>query len=99
MEVVSAGAFPEGVILEQVLRLERVHRSRNPRIVRAPVDLGYARGQGEGIPRMFTLSPALREHIGGSSGTDRGELGHGSGGARARIEGSSTRIKGSSATR
>ena len=23
---------------------------------------------------MFTLSPALREHIGGSSGTDRGEL-------------------------
>lgn len=26
MEVVSAGAFPEGVTLEQVLRLERVHR-------------------------------------------------------------------------
>ena len=53
MEVVSAGAFPEGVTLEQVLRLERVHRSRNPRIVRVLVDLGYAKDQGEGIPRMF----------------------------------------------
>ena len=53
MEVVSAGAFPEGLTLEQVLRLERVHRSRNPRIVRALVDLGYAKDQGEGIPRMF----------------------------------------------
>ena len=53
MEVVSAGAFPEGVTLEQVLRLERIHRSRNPRIVRALVDLGYAKDQGEGIPRMF----------------------------------------------
>ena len=53
MEVVSAGAFPEGVTLEQVLRLERVHRSRNPRIVRVLVDLGYAQDQGEGIPRMF----------------------------------------------
>ena len=53
MEVVSAGALPEGVTLEQVLRLERVHRSRNPRIVRVLVDLGYAKDQGEGIPRMF----------------------------------------------
>ena len=53
MEVASAGAFPEGVTLEQVLRLERVHRSRNPRIVRVLVDLGYAKDQGEGIPRMF----------------------------------------------
>ena len=39
--------------LEEVLRLERVHRSRNPRIVRVLVDLGYAKDQGEGIPRMF----------------------------------------------
>ena len=53
MEVVSAGAFPDGVTLEQVLRLERVHWSRNPRVVRVLVDLGYARDQGEGIPRMF----------------------------------------------
>ena len=53
MEVVSAGSFPEGVTLEEVLRLKRVHRSRNPRIVRVLVDLGYAKDQGEGIPRMF----------------------------------------------
>ena len=53
MEVVSAGGLPEGVTLEEVLRLERVHRSRNPRIVRVLVDLGFAKDQGEGIPRMF----------------------------------------------
>ena len=53
MEVVSAGDLPEGVSLEDVLRLERVHRSRNPRIVRVLVDLGFAKDQGEGIPRMF----------------------------------------------
>ncbi|WP_420463867.1 ATP-binding protein [Candidatus Palauibacter sp.] len=53
MEVVSAGRLPEGVTLEEVLRLERVHRSRNPRIVRVLVDLGFAKDQGEGIPRMF----------------------------------------------
>ena len=53
MEVVSAGDLPEGVTLEEVLRLERVHRSRNPRIVRVLVDLGFAKDQGEGIPRMF----------------------------------------------
>ena len=53
MEVVSAGSLPEGVTLEEVLRLERVHRSRNPRIVRVLVDLGFAKDQGEGIPRMF----------------------------------------------
>ncbi|WP_419938962.1 ATP-binding protein [Candidatus Palauibacter sp.] len=53
MEVVSAGRLPEGVTLEEVLRLERVHRSRNPRIVRVLVDLGFAKDQGESIPRMF----------------------------------------------
>ena len=53
MEVVSAGDLPEGVTLEEVLRLERIHRSRNPRIVRVLVDLGFAKDQGEGIPRMF----------------------------------------------
>ena len=53
MEVVSAGDLPEGVTLEEVLRLERIHLSRNPRIVRVLVDLGFAKDQGEGIPRMF----------------------------------------------
>ena len=53
MEVVSAGALPQGVTLRDVLRLERLHVSRNPRLVRVLVDLGQARDQGEGIPRMF----------------------------------------------
>ena len=53
MEVVSAGALPQGVTLQDVLRLERLHVSRNPRLVRVLVDLGQARDQGEGIPRMF----------------------------------------------
>ena len=53
MEVVSAGALPQGVRLQDVLRLERLHVSRNPRLVRVLVDLGQARDQGEGLPRMF----------------------------------------------
>ena len=53
MEVVSAGTLPQGVTLQEVLRLERLHVSRNPRLVRVLVDLGQARDQGEGIPRMF----------------------------------------------
>lgn len=43
----------DSLTLEELLRLERVHHSRNPRIVRALVDLGLARDQGEGVPRMF----------------------------------------------
>ena len=53
MEVVSSGALVEGLALGEVLSLNRVHRTRNPRLVRALVDLGYARDQGEGVPRMF----------------------------------------------
>ena len=53
MEVVSPGALVGSLTLEELLRLERIHQSRNPRIVRVLVDLGFAREQGEGIPRMF----------------------------------------------
>jgi ATP-dependent DNA helicase RecG len=52
-EVTSPGGLVESVSVEQLLRLERVHVSRNPRLVRALVDLGFMRDQGEGIPRMF----------------------------------------------
>lgn len=54
MEVVSPGALAGNLTTDELLTLRRVHRSRNPRIVRALVDLGFARDQGEGIPRMFT---------------------------------------------
>jgi len=53
MEIVSPGALPGDLTLEQLLTLRRVHYSRNPRLMRVLVDLGAARDQGEGIPRMF----------------------------------------------
>ena len=53
MEVVSPGSLVGNLTLKELLKLERVHHSRNPRIVRVLVDLGFARDQGEGIPRMF----------------------------------------------
>jgi len=53
MEIVSPGGFVGDLTLEEVLSLQRTHRSRNPRLMRVLVDLGVAREQGEGIPRMF----------------------------------------------
>ena len=53
LEVVSPGNLPTGVTLEALLRFDRLHVSRNPRTVRVMADLGHARDQGEGIPRMF----------------------------------------------
>ncbi len=53
MEVTSPGGLLPEVSLDRVLAMERVHVSRNPRLVRGLVDLGFMRDQGEGIPRMF----------------------------------------------
>ena len=53
MEVASPGRLMGGLTTADLLSLQRVHHSRNPRIVRVMVDLGFARDQGEGIPRMF----------------------------------------------
>jgi ATP-dependent DNA helicase RecG len=53
MEIVSPGGLLGDLTLEDVLSRERIHRSRNPRVMRVLVDLGVARDQGEGIPRMF----------------------------------------------
>ena len=53
LEVVSPGGLMPDAPLEELLALRRVHASRNPRTVRALVDLGFMRDQGEGIPRMF----------------------------------------------
>ena len=53
IEVVSPGSLVGDLTLDELLKLERVHYSRNPRIVRVLVDLGFSRDQGEGIPRMF----------------------------------------------
>ena len=53
LEVKSPGGLLQDVTIEALLRGERTHVSRNPRLVRALVDLGFMRDQGEGIPRMF----------------------------------------------
>jgi ATP-dependent DNA helicase RecG len=53
LEVRSPGELVEPVTLDRLLKRERIHASRNPRIVRVLTDFGYMREQGEGIPRMF----------------------------------------------
>ena len=53
MEITSPGGLVGDLTLNEVLSLKRIHRSRNPRLMRVLVDLGVAREQGEGIPRMF----------------------------------------------
>ncbi len=52
-EVSSPGGLIPDLTLDELLRLERRHMSRNPRTVRGFVDLSIMRDQGEGIPRMF----------------------------------------------
>jgi ATP-dependent DNA helicase RecG len=59
MEVISPGGLVPEVSLEALRAHERVHASRNPRLVRALVDLGYMRDQGEGIPRVFAEMEGL----------------------------------------
>jgi len=53
MEVVSPGSLLPDLSIDELLSMTRVHKSRNPRVVRVLVDLGVVRDQGEGIPRMF----------------------------------------------
>ncbi|NCB31900.1 MAG: hypothetical protein EOM66_10900, partial [Clostridia bacterium] len=53
LEIRSPGELVEPVTLDRLLKQERIHASRNPRITRVLTDLGYMREQGEGIPRIF----------------------------------------------
>lgn len=53
LEVSSPGGLVKDLQLEELLKLKRVHMSRNPRTVRGLVDLSWMRDQGEGLPRMF----------------------------------------------
>ncbi|WP_437640202.1 ATP-binding protein [Sorangium sp. So ce854] len=59
LEVTNPGGLVPDIALEDLLSLRRVHVSRNPRTVRALVDLGFMRDQGEGIPRMFAEMEGL----------------------------------------
>jgi ATP-dependent DNA helicase RecG len=53
LEVTSPGTLLPEVDLARLKRRERVHCSRNPRLVRVLADLALMREQGEGIPRIF----------------------------------------------
>ena len=55
LEVRSPGELVEPVTIERLARRERVHASRNPRIVRVLTEWGYMRELGEGVPRMFEV--------------------------------------------
>ncbi|WP_437593441.1 ATP-binding protein [Sorangium sp. So ce1000] len=59
LEVTNPGGLVPDIALEDLLSLRRVHVSRNPRTVRALVDLSFMRDQGEGIPRMFAEMEGL----------------------------------------
>lgn len=54
IQITSPGGLGQGVTIEEIKELKRIHSSRNSLIVRAMADLDYALGQGEGIPRMFS---------------------------------------------
>jgi ATP-dependent DNA helicase RecG len=53
LEVISPGAPPAPVTLQELKAAHPVHAARNPLIVRVLTDLGHMRELGEGIPRMF----------------------------------------------
>ncbi len=53
LEVISPGAPPAPVTVEELKSAQPIHAARNPLIVRVLTDLGHMRELGEGIPRMF----------------------------------------------
>lgn len=72
LEVSSPGGLVPNLTLYELLRLERVHMSRNPRVARALVDLGVMRDQREGIPRMFAEMEGQFLHVPGMLVRPRG---------------------------
>jgi len=55
LELRSPGALVEPVTIQRLESRERIHASRNPRVVRVLTDMGYMRELGEGVPRMFEV--------------------------------------------
>lgn len=55
MEVRNPGALLSSIRIQDLLRLEGVHQSRNAMVCRVLRELGYMRELGEGMRRMFEL--------------------------------------------
>ncbi|MBI5967381.1 MAG: putative DNA binding domain-containing protein [Deltaproteobacteria bacterium] len=53
IEVWSPGKLPGVLRIQQLLRQQRVHYSRNPLITRVLTDGGFMRALGEGLPMIF----------------------------------------------
>jgi ATP-dependent DNA helicase RecG len=53
LEVRSPGNLPGPVRIQQLLRREKNHYSRNPLITRVLIDAGIMRALGEGLPQIF----------------------------------------------
>jgi len=53
VEFKSPGRLPEPLTIEDLVRRQGAHRSRNPIIMRVMRDLGWSRDQGEGMRRIF----------------------------------------------
>jgi ATP-dependent DNA helicase RecG len=53
VEFCSPGRLPEPITLKDLKAQRRVHRSRNPVMMRVLRDLGWTRDQGEGMSRIF----------------------------------------------
>ena len=53
LEIRSPGNLPGPVRIQQLLRREKIHYSRNPIISRVLIDAGIMRALGEGLPQIF----------------------------------------------
>lgn len=53
VEFCSPGRLPEPITIKDLKAQRRVHRSRNPTMMRVLRDLGWTRDQGEGMTRIF----------------------------------------------
>jgi len=53
LEVRSPGNLSGPVRIQQLLRREKIHYSRNPLITRVLIDAGIMRALGEGLPQIF----------------------------------------------
>jgi ATP-dependent DNA helicase RecG len=53
VEFKSPGQLPDPITLDDLRAQRRVHRSRNPVMMRVLRDLGWTRDQGEGMARIF----------------------------------------------
>ena len=58
MEVLNPGALLSSITIDDLMRLDGVHQSRNASSARVLRELGYMRELGEGMRRMFELMSA-----------------------------------------